>query len=193
LTDLDGAEARRHGLWGLGVLVMIAIVVVSFMILFTGGNDGSGPANSQDLTTLSGALGTSHPPARHPSSPHSATTHPSSTTPSGCAGSTSCAQGADVTAVAAGINALRTGAGLKAVPAAASPNAQQCAIAHGSGPTCVPHYMWSQTNSPTAAAAVAALQRVNRAWLLDPSTTRFEIGYVRGADGGYDCAVLKFP
>jgi hypothetical protein len=183
--DTTEDDARRHGLWGLGVLAMIAVVVVSFMILFTGGKEGDEDATSiQDDSTLSGAL----PSSGRQGSPNS--THPARRSTTSTPRTTG---GANLQALAAGINELRIKQGLSAVTAGPSENAQECAAARGEGPTCVPHFMWTQVDSPDAESAVKSLQNVNQSWLLDPTTTRFEIGWSRDPGGRYNCVVLKFP
>lgn len=179
-------DARRHGLWGLGVLAMIAVVVVSFMILFTGGKEGDQDSSTiQDDSTLSGAL---------PSSGSHRTAHSRSTAPSSATSSRPRVSGApNLRALAAGINELRIRQGVSAVSAGPSDNAQDCAMTRGDGPTCVPHFMWTQVDSLDPEAAVRALQNVNESWLLDPTTTRFEIGWSRDPGGRYNCVVLKYP
>lgn len=189
---------RRHGLWGLAVLVMLAVIVVSFMILFTGGHTGGSNNLGQDDSTLSGALptpGTSSTADRSSTAPAtsaSSSASSSSAAPT-CVGSGSCPLSGQVAGIAAGINDLRINQGLRPVPASASAAALQCALAQGNGPTCAPHYMFAGVGAPTAAAAVAALQNVNESWLLDPTITHLQIGWTRGSDGRYYCAVLKFP
>lgn len=189
MSDDYGDDAarlsRRRSLWGFAVLVMLAIIVVTFVVLFTGTNEGG----SNDLTTgsddstLSGALpGSSSPSRPSPSSP--STTH--SRTPA-------VAGGPAVAGLARRINALRTDAGLQPVVAQPSDGADSCAASEGSGPTCVPHYMYAQVPDRDPATTMQALESVNRSWLLDAATLRIEIGFAKLPDGGYDCALLKFP
>jgi hypothetical protein len=192
-SEYDPTEERRHGLWGLAVLVMVAIIVVAFVLLLSGGGASHNGTAGQDDSTLSGALpsgshGGSRPAGRSSTPAAIRTSLPARA----CHGSGPCPVNGDVAGVAAGINALRIAHGLAAVPARASVNAQDCAAAHGNGPSCIPHYMYAKVGGTTAASAVQALEHVNAAWLLDPSITRFEIGFARELDGGYDCAVLKY-
>lgn len=183
----EADQRRRHGLWGLGVLAMIAVVVIAFILLFTGGKHGAdNGSGGQDDSTLSGALpgqsGTSHAGGGRSatSTSHVRPSTSASSLPAGLSG------------IAAGINELRIRNGLSPVPASGSADAQGCAVSRGEGSSCVPHYMYAHVGSSDASAAVAALQNVNSSWLLDPTIERIEIGLVPDPGGGYDCAVLKF-
>jgi hypothetical protein len=183
--DDDARLSRRRSLWGFAVLVMVAIIVVTFVVLFTGSNEGG----SNDLTTgsddstQSGAM----PGSSSPSSPSPSSRSRSRSTPPAVAG------GPAVAGLARRINALRTEAGLPRVVAQPSDDADSCAASEGSGPTCVPHYMYAQVPDRDPATTMQALESVNRSWLLDASTLRIEIGFAKLPEGGYDCALLKFP
>ena len=191
--EYDQSTERRHGLWGLAVLVMIAVIVVAFIILFTGGKNGSSGSAGQDDSTLSGALPSGHHSSSHaPQQTSSAGVSQTSVATPPCQSSTACPFNGDVSGVAAGINELRIKQGVSPVPASTSANAQQCAAAHGSGSHCVPHFMYAGLNTNDAAAAVKALENVNASWLLDPTIKRIEIGWAREPGGRYDCAVLKY-
>ena len=191
--DYDEAQERRHGLWGLGVLVMIALVVVSFIIIFTGGgssrnnNNGTSAYGSNAFSDSSHSSGSAHSSA-HPSQPGSSSS--SSAAPAGCTDATCTAA---VAGLADAINALRTQHGLAAVSASQSANAQACAAAHGGGSSCVPHYIYAQVSSTDGASVAKALEGVNASWLLAKDATRIEVGFAPAAGGRYDCAVLRFP
>ncbi|MGN6605938.1 MAG: hypothetical protein ACTHMS_02855 [Jatrophihabitans sp.] len=179
--------SRRHGLWGLAVLVMAAIIVVTFVVLFTGSHEGG----SQDYTgtddsTIAGAQpGVSSPAVSTPSSaPSSAPSRPK---PPPVVG------GPAVAGLARQINQLRTSAGLQPVTAQSSQDATACAAAGGNGPTCVPHYMYAQVPDQDPVTAFKSLESVNKSWLLDANTLRMEIGFAKLPSGNYNCAVLKFP
>jgi len=188
--DYDESQERRHGLWGLGVLVMIALVVVAFIIIFTGG--GSGKSNNNATSSYGSGAFSDSPSKAHSSTPagHSSSSASSSSVPrAGCVGSCT----AEVAALADAINALRTQHGLAAVAASESANAQACAAARGGGSACVPHYMYARVSSTDGAAAAKALEGVNESWLLAKDATRIEVGFSPIAGGGYNCAVLRFP
>jgi hypothetical protein len=194
VTDFDDDGRRRHGLWGLAVLVMIAVIVVSFMILFTGGHTNGSSGPGQDDSTLSGALpsGSARSSNAAGPAPRSSSVSTGSSSAPPCAAGAACPLSGQIASIAAGINNLRINQGLRPVPASGSSAAQQCAVTQGSGPTCVPHFMYAGVADANPDDAVKALQNVNESWLLDPTVTRLEIGWVRGA-GRYNCAVLKFP
>ena len=175
-------DSRRRAVWGLSVLVMVAVIVVTFMVLFTGGHEGgSNDLVSGDDSALSGALGA-------PSSSVSASTRPTHRRSSRATrGSGAVAQ------LAAGINQLRAQQHLRPVTAASSAAAVRCAADRGNGPTCVPHYMFAQLDTRDPGATLVALEQVNRSWLLDSATKRMEVGWAKLAGGGYTVAVLKFP
>jgi hypothetical protein len=88
---------------------------------------------------------------------------------------------------------LRAGSGLRPVVAQPSDDAKACAESQGNGPTCAPHYIFTQLSDQNPATALQALESANRSWLLDSTTLRMEVGFVKLPDGGYECALLKFP
>lgn len=200
----EDGESRRHGLWGLGVLVMIAIIVVAFMILFTGTNTGKSKDDNGTTVYGSSAFGaspsgtspsgrsSSHSPSKQPGRHH---VKSQSTAVAPCTdASKACPVSGDVTQVADAINALREQHGLNPVAASGSEGAQECAAAHGAGSTCFPHYIYAELNSTDGAAAVKALQSVNESWLLAPDATKIEVGWAEEPQGGrFDCVVLRFP
>jgi hypothetical protein len=191
--DDEVGGSRRRGLWGLSVLAMIAVVVVAFVTLFTGGQKGGEDQPTVRRSVTPPALSSSAPesPAPGSSAPGSSASS-SSSTPSPSRSSVS-PLAESALAVAAGINRLRQEASLPNVRATTSPAADQCAATQGSGATCVPHYMYAQVSTTEAAPTVAALRSVSTPWLLDPTTRRIEIGWAKLSSGAWSCAVLKFP
>lgn len=169
-------------MWGLAVLGMVALIVVAFLILFTGGKSGG---NNDGGSTSYGSSAFGNGRSSHPHKPSASRSASQSTSAAAATG--------DAASLAAAINALRARHGLSAVTASVSSNAQACAAAHGGGATCVPHYIYAVVANTDGPKVAQALADVNETWLLAKDATRIEIGFAVDAKGGYDCAVLRFP
>lgn len=181
--DVDDGS-RRRGLWGLSVLAMAAVIVLTFVVLFTGSKEG-GP---DDLPV--GAPTSSSEPITN-LSPTSTTPGPSSST--GSSAPSRPVASDDVLALTNQINVLRSRSSVPAVTATGSRAARECAARGGAGSACVPHYIYASVPSTDATATMQALRAVSTPWFLDRSTQRLEIGWARLPSGAYNCAVLKFP
>jgi hypothetical protein len=209
LSPSEAATRRRHGLWGLGILLLAAIVVVGAIILFTGGHTGRSRDNGTTVygrSVINGAPPSTRPsskpssatPATHSrsrsSSPEGSSGGASAAADSPCTGSKPCAVKVDPMELTDAINAMRRKHNLDPVTGSTSANADACAVGRGSGPGCVPHYLYTHVTTPTGSALTDRVKSVNESWLLDASTTRIEIGLARDpGNAGYECAVLKFP
>ena len=183
---------RKRGLWGLTVLAMLAVIVITFVVLFTGSKEG-GPddlpvatdtASTEPITNLTPSTSKSPTPSSAPTSSSSPSSKPSPSKPP---------QTDEALALAERINALRAQSNLPAVPAAATRGARECAAANGSSPSCRPHFIYATVASTDALTTMDALQQVSATWFLEATTTRMEIGWAKLAGGNYNVAVLKNP
>lgn len=190
--DVEGEGAsRRRSLWLLLVLFVAAALVAIFMVVLSGGSkQNAAPPPVQTV----GPIVTSHSPtvgnngvSVSPSSPSQ-----SAQTSGGPATANSSAPVAGAGDVLGVVNQLRAAHHLTPVTGAESTNAQQCAQSHGSGATCVPHYIFAGSTSQDASAGIQRIQSFNPTWLLDPTTTRIEFGWSHTGTQ-YNLAILKWP
>jgi hypothetical protein len=97
----------------------------------------------------------------------------------------------------AAVNAFRAAHQLPTVPGTVSSQAQQCALAQGTGPACAPSSSWQAVPAQSAAQVIARIvARDGGNFLLDPSTVSFGVGWAyapgtRGAPGQWESAILK--
>jgi hypothetical protein len=210
-SEEEQTASRRRALWGLTLLVAIAVLVIALMLLVFGrspsgrGSQGvpaavaTTAANHPGPTTGGTLTHSSTETSPVPSPSPSATTRPAQTsTASPCPSTAPCVVGGDDGGVIAALNALRTSHGLAAVPGAPTGPAQECALSQGDGPTCVPHYAWQPVPVHDGATVISAIagRAEGAAWLLDPNMTSFSVGWAyapggAGAPGQYECAILK--
>jgi hypothetical protein len=202
--DDSDTAARRRALWGLSVLVLAAVVIVSAMILFSGKPGGSGhhgltdllPTDTSSSPPRSSATPT-HAPVSRAATPTRTPTRPKPTsTANPCPSAAPCAVPGDEGGAVAAVNAFRVGHGSKAVPGTVSANAQQCALRQGNGPTCVPHYSWQPIAVQDGPRVVGMIAARDSRWLLDPAMTSFSVGWgyqpgAGGAQGQYEFVILK--
>ncbi|HEY8827761.1 MAG TPA: hypothetical protein VIM17_08385 [Jatrophihabitantaceae bacterium] len=206
LTDSGDTEddPRRRATWGLFVLALIATVVVTAMVFFLGTSGGGhhdiGVAATDTATQPArGATETSSGERASPARSLSTSTHPAPTsTANPCPSAVPCAVTGDSGQAVAALNRFRVSHGRPPVPGAASPQAQQCALSEGSGPSCEPHYSWEPVPTQDGARAISLIagRGDGTQWLLDPGMSSFSVGwaYTPGAGGGpghYQCAILK--
>lgn len=202
--EADAANRRRHAIWGLTVLAFVAIILVSLLILFGGGN---GPSNSPNQNALpTGPAVTYRSGASHgatskaaqttsaaPTSAAPTTSLPASPARSGnpCGAQQSCLVSGDGGALAA-FNAFRAQHGVPPVAGGVSSNAQTCALNQGSGSTCVPHYAWTGVPTQDGAQAIAKISGFGSSWMLDKGIQRIDVGWAY-VGGQYQCVLLKSP
>jgi hypothetical protein len=97
----------------------------------------------------------------------------------------------------AAVNAFRAAHDLPTVPGTVSPQAQQCALAEGTGPACAQSFSWQPVPTQSSAQVIARIVvRDGGNWLLDPSTVSFSVGWayapgIGGAQGHWESAILK--
>lgn len=180
--DIDEDPSRRRSLWWLLGLFGLAALAAIFMIVF-----------SQSKHSSPGALVPTGPvliPPSQSSSP-AGQAPPAQSSPAANVSASAPNPGADGGVVAA-VNALRASHALPPVTGAVSPAAVQCAQAKGSGPSCVPHYVYAVVPTEDGAKAVADIVGFSPKWLLDPATTRIAVGWSpQGSE--FALALLKWP
>ncbi len=207
-AELEHAE-RRRAAWGLTILVLLAVLIVAVMVFVLGTSggpskpvglaDGSTPAGASTSAPPSSAQSTATSAAPANSSSTSASTTPTvarpTSTGSPCPSTAPCVVSGDAGQVVQALNAFRTSHGSPAVPGAVSAGAAACALGHGGGPTCQPHFSWEPVGSTQDGAKVVSLiAGRGTGWLLDPQMSSFSVGWVyfpSGSGGHYECAVLK--
>src|SRR5215475_7776695 len=151
----------------------------------------SEPASTAALPSSPSARGTT-PAGRTPRQKPPA---PARTGP--CPAPAPCAVPGDHARLVAAVNAFRAAHQLPTVPGTVSPQAQQCALAQGTGPACAPSSSWQLVSTQSAAQVIARIvARDGGCWLLDPSTVSFSAGWAyvpgtRGAPGQWESAILK--
>jgi hypothetical protein len=204
--DYEAEESRRSALWGLAALGIIAVLVVVVMLVFSsGGGHHHNNAQNPPVSTAPSESASVTPPASAPSTP--STTPASSTAPrtmpapvrtgNPCPSPAPCAVQGDDAQLVAAVTAFRAARQLPAVPGSVSPQAQQCALAQGSGPACAPSYSWEPVPAQSAARVIALIVgRDGGKWLLDPSMVSFSVGWayapaVGSAPGQWESAILK--
>jgi hypothetical protein len=198
-------DSRRRAMWGLVLLALIAVLVVTVMVFFVGSSGGNhqgiGGTGDTTLPTQSSAS-PSHTPSRVRTSATSApptTVSPIPTsTANPCPSAVPCAVPGDAGQAVTALNQFRTEHGQPPVPGAVTPQAQQCAVGEGSGPSCEPHYSWQPVSTQDGSKVISGIAGRNDGtqWLLDPAMSSFSVGwaYAPGAGGGaghYECAILK--
>ena len=198
-------ESRRSALWVLAALGVLAVLVVVVMLGFSsGGGHHSNSAQNQPVTTAPSEpvsatallAGSSAPSTVAVGSAHRWTLPaPSRTGP--CRSQAPCAVSGDRAWLVAAVNAFRAAHGLATVPGTVSLQAQQCALAQGTGPACAPSALWQPVPDQSAAQVIARIVARDRGnWLLDPSTVSFSVGWAYapgtgGAAGQWESAILK--
>lgn len=212
--DDETEESRRSALWVLGALGILAVLVVVVMLGFgSGGGHHNTSALSQPGSTVASRPASttvpSQPSARaaQPTSLSAQRTVPASTTrkwkqPAAsrtgpCPSPAPCAVPGDQAWLVAALNAFRATHGLPTVPGTVSSQAQQCALAQGTGPACPASYSWQSVPAQSAAQVIARIvARDGGNWVLDPSTVSFSVGWAyapgtSGAPGQWESAILK--
>lgn len=208
ITDEDERGSRRRAAWGLTVLVLAAVVVIALIMIFGGTSktpsttvaDVPGPATTSQPAPSAGSSappttassgGAASTPATSSTSAAPSTSASSSAAPGSkhCPSAAPCIIPGDDGGALDAANALRRQHGLPAVPGSVTPNAQQCAIDQGSGPSCVPHFAWQPLSSQDGAACVAA---ISPSWMLDPTIKTLSVGWAL-IGGQWQCAFLKAP
>ena len=204
--DYEAEESRRNALWALAAFGIIAVLVVVVMLVFTsGGGHHNNNAQNPPVSTVPSEPASTTPPPTTPSAP--STTPGSSTAPrptpapvrtgNPCSSPAPCAVQGDDAQLAAAVNAFRVAHRLPVVPGTVSPQAQQCALAQGTGPACAPSYAWEPVPAQSAAQVIALeVGRDGGKWLLDPSMVAFRVGWayapgVGDAAGQWESAILK--
>lgn len=207
----DGS--RRHALVGLAALAGLAALIVLIALVasaLSGGGhhakggggltaalDSGAPAGGGTASTTTPTATTSQVTSQSvPPSTSALPTSPATGNP--CPSVTPCAVAGDAGAAVAAVNQFRASHGAAPVPGAVSPQAQQCALQQGEGPSCAPHYAWQAVPAQDGQKVISMLtgRGGGAAWLLDPKIRSFSIGwaYAPGAAGGpglYECAILK--
>ncbi len=194
----DDGGSRRRAAWGLTVLALAALVIVGVITIVVGtspkhdrttaevASSSSQPASTPAGSAASSAAPPSPPTSAPPTSRASSTAAPGSKS---CPTAAPCVIPGDDGGAIAAANALRRAKGLPDVPGSVTPNAQQCALDQGSGPTCVPHYAWQPLTSQDGRACVAG---ISPSWILDPSIKDLSVGWAL-INGQWQCAMLKSP
>jgi hypothetical protein len=203
--DDETQESRRSVLWVLAALGILVVLVVVVMLGFSsGGGHHNNSAVNPPVSAVSSepasttALSTS-PSARSTIAASSTARRkqpaPSRTGP--CPSLAPCAVPGDHARLAAAVNVFRAANQLPTVPGTVSAQAQQCALAQGTGPACAPSYLWQAVPAQSAAQVIARIAVGDGGkWLLDPSTVSFSVGWayapgMRGAPGQWEAAILK--
>lgn len=196
--DEDEGGTRRHAAWALTVLALAAVVIIALISIVVGTSPSKKTPVAEPTDTATSATGSSTSSSGSPSTTAASSSPAASSSASTSAaapGSKRCPTAApcvipgdDGRALDAA-NALRRRSGLPGVPGSVTPNAQQCALDQGSGPTCVPHFAWQPLSSQDGAACVAA---ISPSWILDPAVKTFSVGWAL-IGGQWQCAMLKAP
>lgn len=196
-------DSRRRAIWGLVVLALIAALIVTLMVFFVGSSGDHRNAGVAGIGTTTEptqpARSESHPPSGARTRPPSTSARPKPTsTANPCSSAAPCAVAGDGGQAVTALNNFRVSHGRPPVPGAVSPQAQQCALREGNGPSCEPHYSWEPVPTQDGARVISMItgRSGGMQWLLDPAMSSFSIGwaYAPGAGGGpghYECAVLK--
>jgi hypothetical protein len=208
-SEAEEREARRRATWGLGLLALVAVLVVTigvFALGTSGGDNGSGDSAGQILPTESATSAgptrvTAHPKptkrASHSRTPSPTSTHPKpkpTSTANPCPTSAPCTVAGDAGQAVQALNDFRVKHGQPAVPGSVTAGAGQCALREGDGPTCVPHYSWQPVPTLDGAKAVGAVAGTGAGtkWLLDPAMKSFSIGWAYSPGGKhFEFAILK--
>jgi hypothetical protein len=202
--DYDDEESRTRAIWGLVALAIIAVLIVVVLLLIGGGKH-HGAQTPTGLSQLPTAVPTSSAQLSGPAASGSAVSSPAtssavaSTTKSPAPTSTAnpcpapgaCAVPGDAGQLVAAVNAFRTSHGQPAASGAVSPQAQQCALSQGNGPSCAPSFAWEPVPTQDGTKVVDLIAGRGGDWLLDPAMTSFSIGWAYAPGTGYECAILK--
>jgi len=199
-------ESRRSALWVLAALGMLAVLIVVVMLGFSSGGGGhhSNSALNQPVTTVpsepvsaTALIASSSTPSTVAASSAHRWTPPAPSRTGPCPSQAPCAVPGDHAWLVAAVNAFRAAHGLATVPGTVSLQAQQCALAQGTGPACTPSVLWQPVPDQSAAQVIARIVARDRGnWLLDPSTVSFSVGWAYapgagGAAGQWESAILK--
>jgi hypothetical protein len=212
--DADTQESRRNALWVLAALGILAVLVLVVMLGFSSGGGHhnnsafnppvsaapSEPASTTALPTSAAARSTTPAQSARSTTPASRPLRRKPPAPAligPCPSPAPCAVPGDHAQLVAAVNAFRAAHQLPTVPGTVSPQAQQCALAQGTGPACAPSDAWQPVPAQSAAQVIAGLAaRDDGKWLLDPSMVSFSVGWAyapgaRGAPGQWESAILK--
>lgn len=174
-ADPVGAQlVRRRAAWVLVVGALIAVIVVSAAVLFTG-TPGDSPV----------AGGPAGPSSTAPSAAPSPTPSASPTAHRRLPG--------DDGNLLRALNAYRTTHHRRAVTATVSPAAQLCASSGGAENRCPTPYYWEPVEAADGRLVIHKItaDRSGVQWLLDPAMSSVQIGWARGTDGLHLCALIK--
>lgn len=206
--DDESQESGRSALWVVAALGILAVLVVVAMVGF--GSGGGGHHNARSLTPPVGTVASESAAASVlPTRPTSVSARRSVPRDAGrwkppglsrtgpCQSPAPCVVSGDQAWLVAAVNVFRAAHGLATVPGTVSPQAQQCALARGSGPACGPSVRWQAVPAQSAAQVIARIVAGDGGnWLLDPSMVSFSVGWayapgISGAPGQWEAAILK--
>jgi hypothetical protein len=195
----DDEDSRTRAIWGMVALAIIAVLIVVVLLLIGGGSNHHGAQTPSDLSQLPTAVPTS---TAHPSSP--ATSSPITSSPvskitspvptstaNPCPTPGACPVPGDAGQLVAAVNAFRTSHGQPAVAGAVTPQAQQCALSQGNGPSCAPSWAWEPAPTQDGTKVVELIAGRGGEWLLDPAMRSFSVGWAYAPGTGYEVAILK--
>jgi hypothetical protein len=169
LADPIGDQlVRRRAAWVLLVIGLIGIIVIGWVVLFTGARGGS-PTRAAPVKPVAPSSSPHHSP--------SATKHLTG----------------DEGNLLAALNRYRTRHGRSAVSGTVSTAAQTCASSGGAENRCPAAYYWEPVDSASGQAVIDKIVAKDGGaqWLLDRGLTAVQIGWARGTDGLHLCAIIK--
>jgi hypothetical protein len=190
-------------------LAIIAVLIVVVLLLIGGGSNHHGAQTPTDLSQLPTAVPTSSAAPSSPAASSPAASSPAASSPitSGpvskitspvptstanpCPTPGACPVPGDAGQLVAAVNAFRTSHGQHAVAGAVTPQAQQCALSQGNGPSCAPSWAWEPAPTQDGAKVVELIAGRGGEWLLDPAMTSFSVGWAYAPGTGYEVAILK--
>jgi hypothetical protein len=203
--DDEEAPSRGRAAWGLIVLALVAILVVTLMVFVVGTSGGGKRHPVLAEATSTSPSSTAASPHRTSGAPKSASHSPTPTagpttpvTGNPCPSAAPCVVNGDGGQVLKAINDFRVAHGVPSVPGMVTPDAQTCAVQSGDGATCAPHFFWEPVPAQDGAQVLGKIvgSGGGTPWLLDPGAISFSAGWAYapgpgGAPGHFECAVLK--
>lgn len=180
-TDPAGeSELRRRAAWFLGMLVVVAALLVTFMVLFLrSGNSKPPPTGSKPLPTAPPSTTQRHNPTPSTSARPTRRSRTVSVPPRvvnrhvSCPSEAPCIVHGDIGNAVTAINHYRVQHGAPAVSGAVTPAAQTCAVTNGDQCTG----SWAETQVPGPSGREAVQKVLSLTNLLDPNLSSLEVGW----------------